>query len=146
MLLWIYTCAFILCSYCITSSSNFAMLHNINLNIINLNTLTLCLSICNRMAHPTQHPLYPLLEVEYDEPHRAHFLTDTDAEVPLPPLRPRTHTRAHQWDERYASYIRHAGFLELVRVVNYGLPSFDLALLTAAVNRCECLHCTQIFL
>ena len=96
------------------------MLHNVNLNIVNLNTLTLCLSICNMIAPPTQHPLYPLLEVEYDEPHRAHFLTDTNAEVPLPPLRPRTHTRAHQWDERYASYIRRAGFLELVRVVNYG--------------------------
>ena len=60
MLLWIYTCAFILCSYCITSSSNFAMLHNVNLNIVNLNTLTLCLSICNRMVPPTQHLLYPL--------------------------------------------------------------------------------------
>ena len=36
------------------------------------------------MAHPTQHPLYPILEVEYDDQHRAHFLTDTDAEVPLP--------------------------------------------------------------
>ena len=48
---------------------------------------TLCLSICNRMAPPMQHQLYPLLEVEYDCPHRAHFLTDTDAEVPLPPLK-----------------------------------------------------------
>ena len=52
MLLWIYTCAFILCSYCITSSSNFAMLHNVYLNIVNLKTLTLCLSICNRMTLP----------------------------------------------------------------------------------------------
>ena len=42
--------AFILCSYCITSSSNFVMLHNVNLNIVNLNTLTLCLSICNRIV------------------------------------------------------------------------------------------------
>ena len=73
-------------------SLNFAMLHNVTLNIVNLNTLTLCLSICNRMAPPTQHQLYPLFEVEYDDPHRAHFLTDTDAEVPLPPLRPRTYT------------------------------------------------------
>ena len=86
MLLWIYIYVlFILCSYCITSSSNFVMLRNVNLN-----TLTLCLSICNRMAPPTQHQLYPLLEVEYDDPHRAHFLTDTDVEVPLPPLRPHT--------------------------------------------------------
>ena len=51
-----------LCSYCITSSLNFAMLHNVNLN-----TLTLCLSIYNSMAPPTQHPLYPILEVEYDD-------------------------------------------------------------------------------
>jgi len=87
------------------------------------------------MAPPTPHQLYPLLEVEYDDPHRAHFLTDTDAEVPLPPLRPRTHTRAHQWDDRYA-------VLELVRVVNYDLPPLDPALLTAAVDMCECLHCT----
>ena len=118
------------------------MLHNVNLNIANLNTLTLCLSICNRMAPPTQHPLYPLLEVEYDEPHRAHFLSDTDIEVPLPPLRPRTHTMAHQWDERYAPYIWRAGILELVRVVNYSLPPLDPALLTVVVDRCECLHCT----
>ena len=102
------------------------MLHNVNLNIVNLNTLTLYLSICNRMAPPTQHQLYPLLEVEYDDPHRAHFLTDTDAEVPLPPLRLRTHTKAHQWDEHYAPYVRRASILELVRVVNYGLPPWDL--------------------
>ena len=44
------------------------MLHNVNLNIVNLNTLTLCLSICNRMAPPMPHQLYPLLEVEYDDP------------------------------------------------------------------------------
>ena len=73
------------------------------------------------MAPPTQHQLYPLLEVEYDKPHRAHFLSDIDIEAPLPPLRPRTHTWAHQWDKRYTPYIRHAGFLELVHVINYGL-------------------------
>ena len=66
-------------------SSNFAMLYNVNLNIVNLNALTLCLSICNRMAPPTQHKFYSLLEVVYGDPHRAHFLTDTDGEVPLPP-------------------------------------------------------------
>ena len=44
------------------------MLHNVNLNIVNLNTLTLCLSICNRIAPPTPHQMYPLLEVEYDDP------------------------------------------------------------------------------
>ena len=119
----------------------FAMLHNVNLNIVNLDTLTLCLSIYNRMAPPTQHQLFSLLEVEYDDQHRAHILSDTDVDVALPPLRPRTHTRAHQWDERYASYIRRASFLELVRVVNYGLPTLDPILLTAAVDMCECLHC-----
>jgi len=94
------------------------------------------------MAPPTQHPLYPILEVEYDDQHRAHILSDNDAEVALPPLRPRTHTRTHQWDKHYAPYIWRAGFLELVRVVNYGLPPLDPALLTAAVDRCECLLCT----
>ena len=94
------------------------------------------------MAPPTQHPLYPILEVEYDDQHRAHILSDNDAEVALPTLRPCTHTRAHQGDERYAPYIQHAGFLELVRVVNHGLPSLDSALLTAAIDRCECILCT----
>ena len=82
-------------SYYITSSSNFTMLHNVNLNFVNLNTLTLCLSICNRMAPPTKHQLYPILEVEYDDQHRAHILSDNDVEVALPTLRPRTHTSAH---------------------------------------------------
>ena len=54
-------------------------------------------------------------------------------------MRPRTHTRARQWDDRYALYIRRASFLELVRVVNYGLSPLDPALLTAAVDRCECI-------
>ena len=51
-------------SYCV----RIAMLYNVNLNIVNLNTLTLCLSICNRIAPPMSHQLYPLLEVEYDDP------------------------------------------------------------------------------
>ena len=113
------------------------MLHNVNLN-----TLTICLSICNMMASPTRYPLYPILEVEYDDQHRAHILSDNDAEVALPPLRPRTHIRVHQWDERYAPYIRRASFLELVRVVNHGLLPLDPALLTAAIDRCECILCT----
>ena len=118
------------------------MLYKVNLNFVNLNTLTLCLSICNRMAPPTQHPLYPILEVEYDDQHRAHILSDNDAEVALPTLRPHTYTRAYQWDEHYAPYIRRAGFLELVRVINLGLPPLDPAQLTAAVDRCECILCT----
>ena len=118
------------------------MLLNVNFNIVLfiMFVLTLCLSISTRMAHPTQHPLYPLLEVEYDDKHRAHVLTNSDAEVALIPLRPRTHNMAHQWDERYALYIRRASFLELVRVVNYGLLALDPVLLTAAVDRCESLH------
>ena len=73
------------------------MLLNVNFNIVLfiMFVLTLCLSIYTRMASPTQHPLYPILEVEYDDKHRAHMLTDTDVEVALPPLRPRTHSRAH---------------------------------------------------
>ena len=118
------------------------MLHNVNLNFVNFNTLTLCLSICNRMVPLTQHLLYPILEVEYDDQHRAHILSDNDAEVALPPLRPRTHTRAHQWDEHYAPYIRCASFLELVRVVNRGLLPLDPTLLTAAIDMCECILCT----
>ena len=51
-----------------TISSNFAMLRDVNLNIVNLNTLTLYLSIYNRMTPPTPHQMYPLLEVEYDDP------------------------------------------------------------------------------
>ena len=94
------------------------------------------------MAPPTQHPLYPILEVEYDDQHRAHILSDNDAEVTLPTLRPRTHTRTHQWDEHYASYIWRAGFPELVRVVNHGLSLIDPTLLTVAVDRCECILCT----
>ena len=113
------------------------MLHNVNLNIVNLNILTLYLSICNRMT-PHAVPVVPLLEVEYDDPHRAHFLIDTDAEVPLPPLRPaRTPGRTSG-----TSVTCRAGFLEFVRVVNYGLPPLDPALLTTAIDRCECLHCT----
>ena len=87
-----------------------------------------------------QHQLYPLLEVEYDDQHRAHILSDNDAEVALPTLRPRTQTRAHQWDERYAPYLWRVSFLELIRVVNYGLSSLDPALLTAAIDRCECIR------
>ena len=101
------------------------MLHNVNLN-----TLTLCLSICNRMAPPTQHPLYPILEVEYNDQHRAHILSDTDARTP-------GRTSGTSVTRRYR-----AGFLELVRVVNYGLPPLDPALFTVAVDRCECLLCT----
>ena len=69
-------------------------------------------------------------------------MSDNDAEVALLTLRPRTHTRGHQWDERYAPYIRRAGFLELVRVVNHGLLPLDPALLTAAIDRYECILCT----
>jgi hypothetical protein len=87
-----------------------------------------------------QHPVYPLLEVDYDEDHRAHKLTNNDADLALTPLRPRTHNRVHQWDERYAPYIRRAGFLKLVWVVNSGLPALDPSFLTIAVDRWESLY------
>jgi hypothetical protein len=86
-----------------------------------------------------QHPLYPLLELAYDE-HQAHKLTDRDVEVALITLRPCTHNRAHQWDERYTSYIWRVGFLELVRAMNSSLPTLDPALLTIDVDRCESLY------
>jgi hypothetical protein len=73
--------------------------------------------------------------MEYDNEHRAHVLTDTEAEVAMPPLRPRTHNRQLQWDESYALYIRRAGFLELVHVMNKGLPPLNPALLSAAIDR-----------
>ena len=44
------------------------MVHNVYLKNINLNTLTLYLSFCNRMVPPTPHQLYPLLDVEYNDP------------------------------------------------------------------------------
>ena len=110
------------------------MLLNVNFNIVLfiMFVLTLCLSNCTRMAPPTQHPLYPILEVEYDDLHRAHVLTNTNAEVSLPSLRPRTYNRVHQWDEHYASYIQRASFLKLVCIVNYGLLALDPTLLTVA--------------
>jgi hypothetical protein len=55
-----------------------------------------------------------------------------DEQMPL--LKPHTHTRQLRWDERYAPYIRRAGFLELVRVVREGLPPLNPILLSAAVD------------
>jgi hypothetical protein len=76
-----------------------------------------------REVHHTQHEKYNLLEVEYDKKHRAHFLSDRGAE--LAPLRPHTHNRQLEWFEEYVPYIRRASFLELVRVVNKGLPPLN---------------------
>ena len=67
-------------SYYIISSSNFAMLHNVNLNFVNLNTLSFVYQFVTGWP-PTQHPLYLILEVKYDDQHRAHILSDKDAEV-----------------------------------------------------------------
>jgi hypothetical protein len=78
------------------------------------------------------HPRYSLLEVEYDKDHRARALSDQ--QLALGALRVRTH-HPHTWDERYATYIRRAGFLEIVRVYNSFLPQLDPALLTALVDR-----------
>jgi hypothetical protein len=45
------------------------------------------------MAGPTPHLQYPILEMEYDNEHRAHLLTDTEVDVAILPLRPCTHNR-----------------------------------------------------
>ncbi|TVU50569.1 hypothetical protein EJB05_01946, partial [Eragrostis curvula] len=78
------------------------------------------------------HPLYPLLDADYDAKHRAHLITD-NLQV-LSVLRPRTHS-AMRWHERYSDYIRRAGFLPLARIVNAGLPTMDGPALTALVDR-----------
>jgi hypothetical protein len=52
----------------------------------------------------------------------------------LDPLRVRVH-KPLDWDERYAQYLRRAGFLPLARLVNAGLPAMDGTLLTAMVDR-----------
>jgi hypothetical protein len=38
------------------------------------------------------------------------------------------------WDERYKSFIRHAGFLPLARLVTGGVPLMDSATLMALVD------------
>ncbi|TVU49649.1 hypothetical protein EJB05_00971, partial [Eragrostis curvula] len=78
------------------------------------------------------HPLYPLLDADYDAKHRAHLIID-NLQV-LSVLRPRTHS-AMRWHERYSDYIRRAGFLPLARIVNAGLPTMDGPALTALVDR-----------
>lgn len=79
------------------------------------------------------HPVHHLLELYYDETHRAHVQVDEGRA--LKPLRLRTHAAGPEWDDRYATYMERAGFLELVRTVNQGLPNCDPALLSAAVDR-----------
>jgi hypothetical protein len=78
------------------------------------------------------HPRFSLIEADYDKDHRAQALSEKQR--PLRALRVRTH-RVHSWDERYATYIQRAGFLEIVRVYNSTLPTLDPALLTAFVDR-----------
>ncbi|RLN05078.1 hypothetical protein C2845_PM13G22510 [Panicum miliaceum] len=56
------------------------------------------------------HPRYPLLEMFYDERHRGK-IHEERTEV-LKPLRPRTH-KLLTWDDRYAPYLKRAGFLPL---------------------------------
>lgn len=79
------------------------------------------------------HPQFSLLEQQYDQDHRARYMSEA-RHPSLVPLRVRTH-QPHSWDERYAPYMQRAGFLELVRVYNSRLPTLDPALLTAAVDR-----------
>ncbi|CAL4907424.1 unnamed protein product [Urochloa decumbens] len=81
------------------------------------------------MAH---HPRYPLLEMFYDEQHRGKKLEDR-TQV-LRPLRIRTHNPL-AWDDRYASYLKRAGFIALAMLVKDGLPNMDNAALTALIDR-----------
>ena len=84
------------------------------------------------MAAWAPHPRFSLIEADYDKDHRAKALSEQQR--PLCVLRGRTH-HVHSWNERYAPYIRRAGFLEIVRVYNSGLPTLDPAVLTAFVDR-----------
>lgn len=86
-----------------------------------------------RRVRHTQHEKYSLLEAEYDVKHRAHLLSDRREQ--LTPLKPRVISSQAPWFEEYAPYIQRAGFLEIVRVVNKGVPSLNPSLLTAAVDR-----------
>jgi hypothetical protein len=87
-------------------------------------------------AHPPRwHPLYPLLDYDYDKDHRVAHMEYRPMDEQLSLLKPRTHTRQLRWDERYTPYIWCAGFLELVHMVREGLPPLNPALLSAAVDR-----------
>jgi hypothetical protein len=57
------------------------------------------------------------------------------------PLRIRTHSPL-SWDERYAPFIRRAGFLPLARLVSGHLPMMDSVALTALVDRWRPETCT----
>jgi hypothetical protein len=87
-------------------------------------------------AHPPRwHPLYPILEYDYDKDHRAAHMEYGPMDEKLPLLKLCTHTQQLRWDERYALYIRRVGFLELVRVVREGLLPLNPTLLSAVVDR-----------
>jgi hypothetical protein len=60
--------------------------------------------MARRNVGSTPHLQYPILEMEYDRDHQAHLLTDADNEKVILPLRPRTHNRQLQWDERYVPH------------------------------------------
>ncbi|CAL4969710.1 unnamed protein product [Urochloa decumbens] len=85
--------------------------------------------MARKMAH---HPRYPLLEMFYDEQHRGKKLEER-TQV-LRPLRIRTHNPL-AWDDRYASYLKRAGFIALAMLVKDGLPNMDNAALTALIDR-----------
>jgi hypothetical protein len=75
---------------------------------------------------------FSLIEANYDKDHQAKALSEQQRS--LRALRVRTH-HPHSWDDRYAMYIRRAGFLGIVRVYNSTLLTLDPALLTAFVDR-----------
>ncbi|KAF8713925.1 hypothetical protein HU200_027907 [Digitaria exilis] len=55
------------------------------------------------------HPRFPLLELEYDDTHRAHMIADQN--MVLPWLRTRVHAPMH-WDSRYAPFVRTKRYTE----------------------------------
>uniref|UniRef100_K4AL80 Aminotransferase-like plant mobile domain-containing protein n=1 Tax=Setaria italica TaxID=4555 RepID=K4AL80_SETIT len=74
---------------------------------------------------------YPLLEAAYDLQHCAYLLANLHEE--LKPLRVQVHSPL-RWDERYASYLQRAGFLDIAVQVVAGLPPMDGPLWTAMVD------------
>ncbi|KAK3125502.1 hypothetical protein QOZ80_7BG0605810 [Eleusine coracana subsp. coracana] len=76
------------------------------------------------------HPCFPLLDMNYDNKHRAHFVVDEG--LMLKPLRTRVH-HPMKLRKRYLPYLRQAGFLPLARLVAAG--AIDAPALTALVDR-----------
>jgi hypothetical protein len=61
------------------------------------------------------------------------YITLVDVQV-LHPLKIRMHNPLG-WDERHTSFIHHAGFLPLARLIISGLSMMDSAVLTTLVDQ-----------